>query len=258
MTNRRLLYLLPWVLAATVPAGAQAMDLIIKQRQSFDRGDGQATSKEATEYSAGNKRVTDSADSRFIVDLDARTVTLCSKASRTYYTRSFDEVREQVESGRKRLAAMSEQTRKMVEEMMGGGEVSVAPTGKQEKIAGYTAREYAVQSPRVTGAMWVTEEIDDPLARRAAEAMADAVGGSGGPSGALTTALGKVKGMPLRTRITMKNGPASVTTINEVTEVIKATPPADVLTVPAGFTKQEAPSLKPSAPKVVPQRPVKP
>jgi len=258
MTLRGCARFLSLFLVLVPPAGAGAADLIIKERQTFDGMGTGTTTKDATQYSTGNTRVTDSTDTRVIVDLEARTFTVANKQSKTYWTRTLDELKQRADEGRKRLAEMPEQTRKMVEGMMGGSDVSITPTGKSEKIAGYVAKEYKLESARVTGTLWVTEDVQDPLGAKAAQAFSEAVGGSAGPGGALATALGKVKGMPLRTTISMKAGPQTVTTTSEVLEVVQKSPPPDVMTVPAGFTRQEAPSLKPQAPKVVPQAPAKP
>lgn len=258
MTRRPSPRVLPLLLVLTLPAVAGATDLIIKERQTFDGMGMGPTTKDATQYSAGNKRVTDGPDTRVIVDLDARTFTVANKQSKTYWTRSLDELKQRAEDGRKRLAEMPEQARKALEAMMGDGDVTITPTGKSEKIAGYTAKEFKLASPRVSGTLWVTEELADPVGTRAAQAFSDAVGGSAGPGGALATALGKVKGMPLRTTITMKAGPQTVTTTSEVLEVIQKTAPSDVLGVPAGFTKQEPPPVKVPAPQGAPAAPPKP
>lgn len=239
----------------TVAGGADAADLIIKERHTFEGMATGTTTTEATQYSAGNKRVTDSADSRVIVDLDARTFTVANKKTKTYWSRSLDELKQRAADSRKRIEAMPEQTRKMVEGMMGGTEVSLKPTGKSETIAGYTAKEYKLESPRVTGSLWVTEALQDPVGAKAAQAFSDAVGGSAGPGGALAAAMGKVNGMPLRTAITMTVGPQKVTTRNEVLAVQVQSPPPEALTVPEGFAKQDAPSLAPQPPKLVPQVP---
>ena len=54
----------------------------------------------------------------------------------------------------------------------------------------------------------------------------------------LGDAMEKLEGFPLRTRMEMKAGPQAVTVSNEVLEVKDASPPADMLKIPSGYTKQ--------------------
>jgi len=238
-------FLLAVVVAFTVPAWASAKDLTLKERISVE-GSASKT-RESMEYFVGNKMVTDDPHFRTITDLGAKTFTMINKDNKTYYTQTFDEIRQRMEGikaeMKKRMEELPPQTREMMAHMMGDeGSVTLKPTGKTEKIAGYEAKEYALESGQVSGNVWVSEALQPPMKEKDAEAYGKAMGSLGGPGGKLAEAMAKLKGLPLRSTIGMSMGPHKMMTTREVTEVSEKAPPADVLEIPAGFVKMSPPA----------------
>lgn len=233
------------VVAFVLPAGVSAKDLTLKERISVEGS--AANTRESTEYFVGNKMVTDDPHVRTITDLGAKTFTMINKDNKTYYTQTFDEIRQRMEGikaeMKKRMGALPPQAREMMAQMMGDeGSVTLKPTGKSEKIAGYETKEYALEGGQVSGSVWVSDALQPPMKQKDAEAYGKAMGSLGGPGGKLAEAMAKVKGLPLRSTMSMSVGPHKMTTKREVTEVSEKAPPADVLEIPAGFTKMSPPA----------------
>src|SRR5579875_1652444 len=94
----------------------------------------------------------------------------------------------------------------------------------------------------VHGSVWVTEALERP--GNLAEWQRYAQGAIPGPAGKLAAAMARIKGFPLRTTITEAAGPMRMSTTTEVLEVREQAPPADVLTIPAGYRKTGGPFVK--------------
>jgi hypothetical protein len=234
-----------------VPAWVQAKDLTLRQRVTTTgvRSD----THEATQYWTDNKMVTDSPDDRVIVDLGAQTMTVVDKRHKTYFTQTFAEMRQRSEAMRAEMQKEMENLPPEAREMMGKmgtgplaaePEISVKPTGKSEKIAGYEAKEYALEGGPMSASVWVTDVLQPPGGAKGREALGKMVAGA--PGSKLAQAIGGVNGVPLRTVVRSTAGPGKgFTSTIEVIEVSEKTPPADALEVPAGFRKIAAPEMPP-------------
>jgi hypothetical protein len=143
---------------------------------------------------------------------------------------------------------MPPQAREMMNKMGMGPKgteapVSVKPTGKTEKIAGYEAKEYAVEAGAMRGSVWATDDLQPPGAAKAREAYAK-MAGKAGPGANIAQAMAKIEGLPLRTTMGGNMGPHAFGTTTEVFEVSEKSPPADVMQVPAGFKKTDPPRFE--------------
>jgi hypothetical protein len=225
------------LLAAVASAG----DLTIRQRTTTSAA-GQTNTREEMQYAHGDVLVIDAPDTRTIVDVVARTMTVADKAKKTYFVMTFDDMRKQADAVRERVAKMPPDVRKMLEEMLGsGGAVTLTPTGKHEKIAGYTASEQQLSGGPFHGSIWTTDAIELPDGVRKWRELAAGATAEGGPARPLAEALARVRGVPLRSTMTATVGPGSFTTTIEVLEASTKPPPSDVLALPPGFTKVDAP-----------------
>jgi hypothetical protein len=224
------------VLAALASPAVPA-DLVIHQRSTTDE---HAAPREETVYLSGDTVVTDSAQSRMIVDAAKKTITMADKRQRTYSVLTFDEVRDQMEQVKKSMESMPPEVRKMFEDLtQGGARVSVTPTGKTATIAGYAAQEYAIAGGPYGGTVWITDAIETPPQLAQWRDLVDrGTGVGGGPSRDLAEALAKLKGFPLRTRIVTTAGGRTFTVATEVLDVKEGPTPADVARVPDGYAKQ--------------------
>lgn len=218
-----------------------AKDLIVHQRSSA--GFGGPPPRDETVYIAGDKIVTESSAARTIVDVEEKTITAADKEKRTYSTVTFDDLQAQMEALRKSFDSLPPEARKQMGGLFDEGEpVSITPTGKTETIAGYPAKEHALKGGPYSGSVWTTDAIETPPAFQKWKRMEPSRGGA---ARRLGEAMQKLSGFPLRTRIEFQTGNRPITMTNEVAEVTEGSPPAELLRVPSGFTKQ-APS--PSGP----------
>ena len=152
-------------------------------------------------------------------------------------------MRKQAEAVRSRVAKMPADVRKMLEEMLGsGGPVTLKPTGKHEKIAGFDASEQELSGGPFHGSIWTTDAIELPDGVRRWRELAAGATAEGGPARPLAEALARVHGLPLRSAMTATVGPGSFTTTIEVLEASTKAPPPEVLALPAGFTRVDAPT----------------
>src|SRR5881296_653903 len=190
----RITLLLVLGLALAAPAGARGKDLMLRQRV-YGTG-GPKAGREQTQYFSGDKIVIASPGQRAIVDLAARTWTVIEPEKRTYSVRTFDDLRRAGERATKALEGLPPETRKRL-----GVDtpVSVQATGKSEKSAGYTAKEYAVSGGAASGTVWLTEELAVPAEAREWERLSSP---ATGPGAALAAEMAKLKGVPLRTSLT--------------------------------------------------------
>jgi len=216
-----------------LPSVGRPTDITIRQRVTTTGP--RAETHEATEYVTATRRITDDPAHRTIVDLDAKTLTVLDKARKTSTVTTFDELRAQMEQARKQLDAMPPEARKM----MGGmdAEVTLQPTGKTEKIAGYEAKEYALSGGPTTGSVWATEEIVLPSKAEDWDKFRGAIGGAGGPGSKLGEAMAKLKGFPLRTSVTYAVGPITAGFATEVQSVTMQAAPPEVMTIPTDARK---------------------
>ncbi|HVN86070.1 MAG TPA: DUF4412 domain-containing protein [Candidatus Binatia bacterium] len=230
----------------TVAVTASAKDLTIHQRTSIGVHGG--TAQDVMEYWSGSKMVSDDSQMRSIVDLDARTFTMLDKAKKTYFTETFDEMRSQVERAhqamQKQLESLPPQAREMMGNFNPDTPITVKATGKTEKIAGYDAKEYALEGGATSGSVWASDALLPPVAPEKVEALRKAMNGMPGPGGKLAGAMVQIKGLPLRTTMMTTMGPQKVASSTEVIEVSEKVPPADVMTIPDGFTKTAPPSFE--------------
>jgi hypothetical protein len=232
------------LLALSIALPAAAEDLVIKQRTTMGSAGDQRT-REETQYVTDELVVVESPDSRTLVDLNGESMTIADKDKKTYFQITFTELQKQGEAVQKKMAELPPEARKQMEGMFGKSEpVVVKPTGKTEKIAGYTAKEYALKGGPFTGTVWATEDMPVPVAMTKWRDLSSRSAAHQGPAEQLTKALSQVKGVPLRTTLTTRMGGGELVNATEVLEISKASPPADLKKVPDGFTKTDAPRLE--------------
>jgi len=229
-------------LSLAAPVGAK--DLVVRQRSAT--GVPGTAPREEMVYFAGSKVVNDSAAARTIVDLDAQTITAADKTKRTYTVVTFDELGAQLEMLRKELDKLPPEAKKMMGALFEEGPpVAVKPTGKTDTIAGYPAAQYALAGGPYTGSVWTTESIPTPAEFRRWKRIEQSSGASRGPGRQLGEAMEKLKGFALRTHIETKTAGQSFVVSSEVLDVKEASPPAEMLSVPFGFTRQTSAAAAP-------------
>ena len=231
-----------WVLL--VAGVAFADDLTLRQRTTTTSG-GHSLSREETQYAHGDLLVIDASDTRTIVDVGAKTMTVADKQKKTYFVMTFDDMRRQAEAVQARADKMPPDVKKMLDEMLGAGAtITLEPTGKHDTIAGYVANEYALSGGPFRGSFWTTDAIALPEGVRKWRELSASATAPASPARQLAQALARVKGVPLRTGMAATAGQGTFSTASEVLEVSTKAPPADVLAVPPGFTQTPSPPLE--------------
>lgn len=216
-----------------VPGWARAgvKGLIVRERVISGIGD--AAPREETRYFSGSKMVRETPKRRTIVDRDAKTITIVRKDRRTYSIVTFDDLRRQSEELRMRYDRLAPGEKPP---LTMDAAVSLKPTGKTEKVAGYGAKEYAIEGSGISGSVWATDAFDIGGGAEEWQKVGGDMGGPrGGPGDQFAAAMAKLKGFPLRMTVTFAMGPRPVTTTNEAVEIQEQAPPAEVLSVPQGF-----------------------
>jgi hypothetical protein len=223
---------------------ALAGDLTVRQRTTTTGG-GRSLAREETQYAHGDLLVIDGPDTRTIVDVAAKTMTVADKQKKSFFVMTFDDMRRQAEAVQARANKMPPDVKKMLDEMLGAGAtVTLKPTGKHDTIAGYVAHEYTLSGGPFRGSIWTTDAITLPEGVRKWRELSAAATAPAGPARPLAQALAQVKGVPLRIGMAATLGQGSVTTATEVLEMSTKEPPADVLTVPPGFANAPPPPLE--------------
>lgn len=227
----RLMLLMVAVIVCAVPGWTQAKDLMLRQRVVI-KGPA-ASTRESTQYWSDNKLVNDDQSTRVILDLEAETVTTIDKERKTYFTRSFAEMRQQLDALKRRLESLP-QAKELIGKLDADAPLTVRATGQSEKILGYDAEEYTLAGGAISGSIWAADSLAPPT-KRGLEVLSKAMGGGWGPAGRLYEAVKALNRLPLRSTITANVGPRPATTSTEVIEVKEQPAPPEVLRVPEGF-----------------------
>lgn len=204
------------------------------------------------------KHVDEEESQVMIVRLDREMMYAIDMQKKTYWQMTFAEMEAMMKkAGAKMDAAMAEmeeslknmppEQRKAVEQMMGkqmmglakGGKIDVTTTGETKSVAGYTCRKYvATRDGEQLVTVWVTKELksfeslqnDWRAFNKRLLAMNMSVGKP------LMEAFQKFDGFPMETTI------AGVNTV--VTKVEERSISQGEFEVPAGFTKEDPPSMQ--------------
>jgi hypothetical protein len=226
-------------LALVAADPARAGDLIVRQRSAGAR-DGQVTPwREQTQYFAGETVVMEDARLRTIVDLAAGTLTVVDKTDRTYTVDVLEELRARVERTREAVGATDAQDRAAL-----GVDTpaTVEATGRTRTIAGRPAAEYTIRASRGRARVWIGTDLEVPDGARRWRELSAGLHVFVRPGTNLETEVARLKGLPLRTDLTLKvpraRGWQTVKTWSEVVEVRETPVPAELRTVPTGFTER--------------------
>jgi uncharacterized protein DUF4412 len=223
---RRSMHLLAVLIAVSTPAWAEAKDLMLRLRTTIT-----GKSEEAVQYWTTSKMVTDSPQLRTIIDLDAKTITRVTKKEKSYTTVTLDGARD---LGKRRDWSEGSMGLPLRTTAL-DSTLTLTPTGRTEKIAGYEAKEYAIAGGNSSGSVYVTEALDLGPNAQAFKKVAADLGGPGRSGGRLIQELAKVKGLALRKSLVRTVGTQKISTQVEVVEIAAKSPPADIWKVPHGF-----------------------
>ncbi len=217
------------VWAAAALAGDDTVGLIVRQRRT---GGVYSSAQEEVLFFGARKRVVDTPRVRTIFDRDARTITVVNKRQRTFFVRTFDEMSgSNAQPSRPLEGAPSA----VCSRLAAIGNLTLKPTGRTEKIAGLSAKEYALEGGAVEGSVWVAEGVKVPAAAEWEQAL-----GSLGGGDALRKALADIGGLVVRTRTSAAVG-KNEDGQTEAIEVRKGAIAPELLEVPAGLRRVAPP-----------------
>lgn len=163
-------------------------------------------------YVHGSKTRADVGPVTYIVDVASRRTLVINRRSHTYSVQPY----------RPGGAA-------------GQAQATVRATNQVKRIAGHPARRYLLTSTLaaapgtvIQGEVWAAQDLPQP----------SVLGTGSGPFGAIQSQFRKVKGFPLKTSLAVTGSPMGSTTVStNVVSVSKATLPAALFAVPAGYRK---------------------
>jgi hypothetical protein len=173
---------------------------------------------EETAFFADDKAGRDGEHLRVIVDLHGKTVTLANKDDKTVSITPLDVLPRKADS------------------------VTLKPTGKTEKIAGHEAREYTIEGGGLSGSVWLAGGFNVPGDTRMWGLRAGLLSPKV-PAGTLTEAIVTAKGIPMRSSVSLTVGSQKMDVHTEVVSVTDGVVPADIASVPAGFTPVDAKNM---------------
>jgi hypothetical protein len=210
-------------------------------------------------YMPKKYRIVPDAGTASILRLDTERMMFVDYGKKTYYEMTFADmeklmagVNEQMKAMRKQLEALPEEQRKMAEQMMGGHgtgapepKFAAKSTGERKTISGYSCTKYVLTMDGKDDAIvWVTKDVKIPEAMwkqmgKDMEVFAKKIAAMtpGGKSSIVERARTLVDGFPIRT----ERGDDYVTTVTTIEQ--KNVPPSE-FEVPAGFTKEQPPTME--------------
>lgn len=217
------------------PPAEPAKDLIIKRKVTTAIG---GPTLESTCYWGARQRVTDDATRRITFDLDTKTVTVLDKKSNAYFTLSFDQILQQRQTQNQRFEALPMEDRKKV-----GLDkpIELTASGKSETIAGRAAKEYTFGAAQLSGTVWIAEDLKPPAAWAEWQNVIANIESSGYAGRQLSESIARMPGYPMRSSLNVNMGTQQTAFTVEVSEVSLGKIPEEMIKLPAGAIKAEAP-----------------
>ncbi len=189
-----------------------------------------------------------------ILRLDRETIISVDTKNKTYWEKTFLELENSMKAAsegmEKRLAELQQQMknmpdaqRKMMEQMLGGkagvgsGAVQMSKTGETKKINRFSCTRYvAKQGSEVLMTIWTTKDVRsfEPLRKDYEELSRRMTAMNPQFMKSLVDAMSRVEGFPIQTDW----GNMSTT----VTRVEQRSTPESEFAVPAGYTREKAPT----------------
>ena len=201
-------------------------------------GGGGGGPQNSTIYFSGNAMKHSSADGNdVIMRFDQQKMVFIDNKKKTYSEMTFDELQQTMDKMGGQLKGMDPQQLEAMRKMMGQtmGDVKVTPQGAGETIAGYATDKYLISMGPMEMEVSAAPTFQIPPAyynavklRMPKNPMFDA--------GKLYDEMGKIKGMTMKSVMTMKIMNMAMTTTTVVTSVEKGSIPASTFAVPAGYT----------------------
>ena len=198
-------------------------------------GGGNGNQTQSTKYFSGNamKQASDNGD--FIIRLDQNKMIMVDHKKKTYSEMTFDQMEQMLQKSMAN-SGMSQEQMEAMRQIMGQtvGSVSVTPQGAGETIAGYATEKYLVKIPPMELELSNTPDLAIPAEYYDAIKLATPKNPMFDMS-KMYDEMKKVKGMTLKSVMSMKMMGMNITTTTVVKSVEKGAIPASVFDPPAGY-----------------------
>jgi hypothetical protein len=201
-------------------------------------GGGGGAPQNSTIYFSGNAMKSSSADGNdVIMRFDQQKMVVIDNKKKTYSEMNFDELQKMMDKVGEQMKGMDPQQLEAMRKMMGQtmGDVKVTPQGAGETIAGYATEKYLINMGPMEMEVSAAPNFQIPPAyynamklRMPKNPMFDA--------SKMYDEMSKIKGMTMKSVMTMKIMNMAMTTTTLVTSVEKGSIPASTFAVPAGYT----------------------
>ncbi len=229
-----------WIMAAGLallmaPAALSAQDLTLK-------GTTTANGKQTPTVTYIGQKGTRTAmgdGTENLLRLDQKKIYVINMTKKTYTEMTFEDLQKMADTANAAMKDVPPEAAAMMKKMGmggGGGDATVTKIGPGGTIAGYPTEQYRITLGSTTIDEWLAPGITFPeayyVAMRAfvpSTPMLDMK--------KLYEELGKLKGVPLKSVMSMKMMGREMTSTTEVTAVDKTPIPAEAFEVPAGFKK---------------------
>jgi hypothetical protein len=205
------------------------------------------------------KTVINESGDAVIVRIDREVVMTLNAGDKTYSEMTFAELetaagksRERMDSHmeeiQKQMAALPEEQRKMMEQMMGDrmegkgkdGKVKVRKTGEKRSVSGFTCTKYIVsQGGEDMITVWVTKDVPDfrAMKKDMEEFSRRMAALSPAGSASLVEGMKSIDGFPIETEVGRQ-----MKTV--VTKIERRSTPAEEFEVPAGYSLVPSPMIE--------------
>ena len=209
-------------------------------------GGGGGGPQDSTLCFSGNAMKQSSSDgSDFIIRFDQSKMVFIDNKKKTYSEMTFDELQQTMDRAAEQLKGMNTEQLEAMRKLMGQttGEVKATHQGAGETIAGYATEKYLVSMPPMEMEIWSAPGLTVPAAyynalklRMPRNPILD--------MGKMYDEMKKVKGMTMKSIISMKMMNMNMTTTSLVTSVEKGAIAASTFDVPAGYTAAPFPGAQ--------------
>jgi len=174
---------------------------------------------------------------------DEKKIILIDHATKTYMEQPMNMEEMMAAKGEEQSPEDKAAMKQMMDKMM-KMDASVTDTGEQKTINNWKCKKYIVKINTgmgdITNEVWATEDLkaDKKIYDQLASRMMSSMPGLQSSMESMKQEMEKIKGIQVRTvsNFTMMNQPHQSTV--ELLEFKEATAPANIFTVPAGYTKQ--------------------
>lgn len=240
MHKKLLIVLLVMAVWASLTVAASAQGLTIRQKTTSSGMPGGQGGRELTEtiyFGPAAIRHTSGEESDSIIQFEQKKFISLNHKKKTYSEMTFEELQQMGDKAAQQMAENKEAMEAM-RQMLGekAGQISVADKGPGEPILGHATHQYLIGMPPIQLELSTAPDLEVPAAYYDALKL-KAPANPFLDMGKMFDAFKQVKGVSLKTVMTMSMMGMNMTTTTVATSIDKAPVPASTFDIPAGYKK---------------------